>query len=107
MTWTASPLRCCSCLSEAIKILNNRAATVEGGAALRNHFQRGLELYPTLHFELLDLKCGLSNAILYCSNYCNNQTGTGTAEFNGISYNLETSFGSPTIVGKRLRLSSC
>jgi hypothetical protein len=34
----------------AAKILNNPSETVEGNAALRNYFERGLELYPNLHF---------------------------------------------------------
>ena len=39
----------------AAKILNKPSGTVEGDAALRNYFKCGLELYPNLHFELLDV----------------------------------------------------
>ena len=39
----------------AAKILDDPSGTVEGNAALRNYFERGLELYPNLHFELLDV----------------------------------------------------
>jgi len=39
----------------AAKILDDSSGTVEGKAALRSYFKRGLELYPNLYFELLDL----------------------------------------------------
>ena len=61
----------------AAKILNNPSGTVEGDAALRNYFKRGLELYPNLHFELLDVMCGLSSIVVCYKN----QKGTRTAEF--------------------------
>jgi hypothetical protein len=61
----------------AAKILENPSGTVEGDAALRNYFKRGLELYPDLRFELLDVMCGLSSIVLCYKN----QKGTRTAEF--------------------------
>jgi hypothetical protein len=61
----------------AAKILDDPSGTVEGNAALRNYFKRGLELYPNLHFELLDVMCGLSSIVVYYKN----QRGTRTAEF--------------------------
>jgi hypothetical protein len=61
----------------AAKILDRPSGTVEGDAALRNYFKRGLELYPNLHFELLDVMCGLSSVVLCYRN----QNGTKTAEF--------------------------
>ena len=61
----------------AAKILDNPSGTVEGDAALRNYFKRGLELYPNLHFELLDVMCGLSSIVVCYKN----QKGTRTAEF--------------------------
>lgn len=61
----------------AAKILNNPSGTVEGDAALRSYFKRGLELYPNLHFQLLDVMCGLSSIVIYFKN----QKGTRTAEF--------------------------
>src|SRR5215470_18334711 len=48
----------------AAKILDDPSGTVEGNAALRNYFERGLELYPNLHFELLDVMHGLFPACL-------------------------------------------
>jgi hypothetical protein len=61
----------------AAKILDNPSGTVEGDAALRNYFKRGLELYPNLHFELLDVMCGLASIVVLYKN----QKGTRTAEF--------------------------
>lgn len=61
----------------AANILDNPSGTVGGNAALRNYFKRGLELYPNLHFELLDVMCGLSSIVVCYKN----QKGTRTAEF--------------------------
>jgi hypothetical protein len=61
----------------ATKILDRPSGTVEGDAALRNYFKRGLELYPNLHFELLDVMCGLASIVVLYKN----QKGTMTAEF--------------------------
>ena len=44
---------------------------------MRIYFKRGLELYPNLHFELLDVMWGLSSIVVYYKN----QKGTRTAEF--------------------------
>jgi ketosteroid isomerase-like protein len=61
----------------AAKILDDPSGTVKGEAALRNYFRRGLEAYPNLHFELLDVMYGLSSVVLCYTN----QKGTKTAEF--------------------------
>jgi hypothetical protein len=61
----------------AVKILDAPSGAVEGNVALRDYFQRGLELYPTLQFELLDVMCGLSSMVVCYKN----QKGTKTAEF--------------------------
>jgi hypothetical protein len=61
----------------AAKILNEPSGTLEGSAALRSYFKRGLELYPNLHFELIEVMCGLSSVVLCYRN----QKGTKTAEF--------------------------
>jgi len=54
---------------------------VSGKPALREYFQRGLEAYPELHFELQDLLVGLGSLVLYYTN----QKGTRTGEFMEIS----------------------
>lgn len=61
----------------AAKILGDPMGTVKGRPALREYFKRGLEAYPELRFEPLDMMFGLSSIVL-C--YCN-QKGTKTAEF--------------------------
>jgi hypothetical protein len=61
----------------AAKILDAPSGTVDGNSALRSYFKRGLELYPNLHFELLDVMWGLFSIVLYYKN----QKSTHTAEF--------------------------
>ena len=61
----------------AAKLLDEPLGTVTGHAALRAYFKRGLEAYPNLQFELLDVLEGFSSIVLYYSN----QKGTRTAEF--------------------------
>ena len=61
----------------AAQILNEPSGTLEGSAALRGYFKRGLELYPNLHFELIEVMYGISSVVLYYTN----QKGTKTAEF--------------------------
>ncbi|KAM3105984.1 YybH family protein [Phormidesmis sp. 146-33] len=59
------------------KILNNPSGTVIGKEALQEYFKKGLEVYPDLKFELIDVMWGLSSVVLYYIN----QKGTKTGEF--------------------------
>lgn len=61
----------------AAKILNDPLGTVKGKHALRAYFKKGLEVYPNLKFDLLDMMWGLSSVVLYYVN----QKGTKTGEF--------------------------
>src|SRR6266481_2198339 len=61
----------------AAKILDDTSGTIDGNAALRNYFKRGLELYPNLRFELLDVMWGLSSIVVCYKN----QQGARTAEW--------------------------
>jgi len=61
----------------AAKILNDPSGTLKGREAVRAYFRRGLEAYPNLKFELIDLMWGLSSVVLYYVN----QNGTRTGEF--------------------------
>jgi len=61
----------------AAKILQEPTGTLHGKSALRSYFQRGLEVYPDLRFDLLDVMCGFSSVVLCYKN----QKGTKTAEF--------------------------
>jgi ketosteroid isomerase-like protein len=61
----------------AAKILNDPSGTVKGKDALRAYFKTGLEVYPNLKFDLIDVMWGLSSVVLYYVN----QKGTKTGEF--------------------------
>jgi predicted ester cyclase len=59
------------------KVIGEASGTVSGKAALRDYFQKGLELFPNLQFTLLEVMRGLSSIVLYYEN----QRGTRTGEF--------------------------
>jgi predicted ester cyclase len=59
------------------KILNDPSGAIQGKEALRAYFKRGLDLYPNLTFDLIDVMWGLSSVILYYKN----QNGGKTGEF--------------------------
>src|SRR5215475_7469203 len=61
----------------AAKLLNDPTGTVRGKAALRAYFQKGLEFYPQLKFDLVDVMWGLSSLVLYYTN----QNSTKSGEF--------------------------
>ncbi|MGH8202744.1 MAG: nuclear transport factor 2 family protein [Steroidobacteraceae bacterium] len=61
----------------AAKILGDPSGTVKGKKAVRAYFRQGLEAYPNLRFELIDVLWGISSVVLYYMN----QKGTKTAEF--------------------------
>src|SRR5258707_5051669 len=61
----------------ATSLLNDLSGTVSGKEAVRRYFQRGLEAYPDLSFELRDVMRGVSSVVLCYVN----QKGTKTAEF--------------------------
>ena len=60
----------------AAKLLNDPSGMVKGKEALRAYFRRGLEAYPNLKFELIDVLWGVSSVVLYYVN----QKGTKTGE---------------------------
>jgi len=61
----------------AARLLNDPSGTVRGKGALCEYFRRGLEAYPNLRFELLDVMFGMSSIVLCYKN----QKSTKTAEF--------------------------
>lgn len=69
----------------AAKLLNQPSGLVTGKLALRNYFKRGLEAYPNLAFDLLDVMWGLSSVVLYYKN----QNGTTSGEFMELDPNLK------------------
>ncbi|MBD1846887.1 nuclear transport factor 2 family protein [Cyanobacteria bacterium FACHB-63] len=52
----------------AAKLLNDPSGTVSGKAALRAYFKKGLEVYPNLKFELIDVLWGVQSVVLYYIN---------------------------------------
>jgi ketosteroid isomerase-like protein len=69
----------------AAKLLNDPTGRVSGQEALRQYFKRGLEAYPNLTFDLLDVMWGVSSVVLYYKN----QNGTKTSEFMELDPNLK------------------
>lgn len=58
-------------------ILHDPSGTIRGKEALRAYFKRGLEVYPNLKFELVDVLWGVASVVFYYTN----QKGTKTGEF--------------------------
>ena len=61
----------------AAQLLGDPAGSVCGREAVRAYFARGLQAYPDLRFELLDVMWGLRSVVLCYRN----QRGSKTAEF--------------------------
>jgi hypothetical protein len=49
----------------AANLLGDPSGTVAGKEAVRSYFARGLEAFPNLTFELLDVMWGVSSVVLY------------------------------------------
>jgi predicted ester cyclase len=60
----------------ALKLLNGDG-TVREKAALREYFLRGVQAFPNLHFDLIDVLWGIETIVIY---YFNNVRGSKTAE---------------------------
>jgi hypothetical protein len=65
----------------AAQLLGTTDGKVVGKVNLRAYFQRGLEAYPQLQFQLEDVLWGVSSMVIYCTN----QKGMRTAEFMELS----------------------
>src|SRR5277367_3984108 len=65
----------------AAQLLGMPDGKVTGKANLRAYFQRGLEAYPELHFQLENVLSGVSSVVLYYINH----RGTHAAEFMELS----------------------
>ncbi|WP_088889093.1 nuclear transport factor 2 family protein [Leptolyngbya ohadii] len=59
----------------AAKLLNDPSGTVRGKAALRDYFSKGLEVYPNLKFELIDVMWGVQSVVFYYLNQNKIQAG--------------------------------
>lgn len=60
----------------ALNLLNN-GGVVQGKAELRDYFRRGLEAFPKLQFDLIEVLWGVETIVLY---YANKARATKTAE---------------------------
>lgn len=64
------------CSPVVTRILDIADGILRGRSAVRDYFTRGLQAFPDLHFELIDVLWGLETIVLYYRN----QSGTRTAE---------------------------
>ena len=64
----------------ALRLLGN--SVVQGKPALREYFQRGLQAYPDLRFDIINVLWGVDTIVLY---YQNNVRGSITAEAKQLS----------------------
>jgi ketosteroid isomerase-like protein len=71
----------------AAKLLGDASGAVKGKQAVRSYFERGLQAFPNLTFELLDVMWGISSVVLYYLN----QKGTKTGEFMELDANQKVS----------------
>jgi predicted ester cyclase len=67
----------------AAQLLGTPDGRVVGKPNLRAYFQRGLEAYPELRFQLEDVLWGINSVVFYYTN----QKGSRTAEFMELSAN--------------------
>jgi len=65
----------------AAQLLKTPSGKITGKENVRAYFQRGLEAYPHLKFELKDVLWGVNSILLYYVN----QRGTHTGEFMELS----------------------
>ena len=65
----------------AAQLLGSANGKVVGKANLKAYFQKGLEAYPDLRFQLEDVLWGVHSVVFYYTN----QKGTHTAEFMDLS----------------------
>jgi len=61
----------------AAMLLNDPEGMVRGKEPLRGYFQKGLQAYPDLKFELIEVMWGLTSVVLHYRN----QKGTKSGEF--------------------------
>ncbi len=48
-----------------VKLMNEPSGTITGKDKLRPYFEKGLQAYPDLHFELIEVLEGVDSVILY------------------------------------------
>ncbi|MGA8037684.1 MAG: nuclear transport factor 2 family protein [Candidatus Acidiferrales bacterium] len=65
----------------AAQLLKLPDGKIVGKENVRAYFQRGLEAFPDLRFQLKDVLCGVNSVLFYYTN----QRGTHTGEFMELS----------------------
>jgi hypothetical protein len=55
----------------AVTLLNDATGTIHGIADLKTYFLKGLEAFPDLHFELIEVLGGVNSVTLYYSSIKN------------------------------------
>jgi ketosteroid isomerase-like protein len=65
----------------AAQLLGTETGIVQGKDNLRAYFAKGLQAYPELRFELIEILIGMNSLVLYYVN----QKGSKTAEFMEIN----------------------
>jgi predicted ester cyclase len=66
----------------ALKLLNNGTGIVQGKSALRDYFRLGLNAYPDLRFECIDVLWGVETIVAYYSNNVRNGKTAEVMQFN-------------------------
>jgi hypothetical protein len=52
----------------ALNLLNNGTGVVQGKLALKDYFFLGLQAFPNLHFEFVDVLWGVETVVVYYGN---------------------------------------
>lgn len=66
----------------ALKLLQNGTGIVQGKPALRAYFQRGLQAYPDLRFDLTDVLWGIETIVVYYGNQVRDGKTAEVMQFN-------------------------
>lgn len=48
-----------------VTLFNEPSGTIRGKDALRTYFQKGLEMFPDLHFDIIEVLAGVSEIVIF------------------------------------------
>jgi hypothetical protein len=68
----------------ALNLLKSGDGVVRGKAALREYFLRGIQAYPALHFELIDVLWGVETIVVYYSNNVRDGNSAEVMQLNSL-----------------------
>ena len=66
----------------ALSLLNNGTGVVQGKPALHDYFLRGLDAFPNLRFDLLDVLWGVETIVVSYSNNVRDSKSAEVMQFN-------------------------